>query len=55
MVVPYVVLVVPIYIEFQNAHLLDSYLGLILAESGLYLPFGVFWMHAFFTSMPDAR
>lgn len=52
MVVPYVVLVVPIYIEFQNTHLLDSYWGIILAESGLYLPFGVFWMHAFFTSVP---
>jgi raffinose/stachyose/melibiose transport system permease protein len=52
MVVPYVVLVVPIYIEFQNTHLLDSYWGVILAESGLYLPFGVFWMHAFFTSVP---
>jgi raffinose/stachyose/melibiose transport system permease protein len=52
MVVPYVVLVVPIYIEFQNAHLLNSYWGLIVAESGLYLPFGVFWMHAFFTSVP---
>ncbi len=52
MVVPYVVLVVPIYIEFQNVHLLDSYWGLILAESGLYLPFGMFWMHAFFSSVP---
>jgi raffinose/stachyose/melibiose transport system permease protein len=52
MVVPYVVLVVPIYLEFQNAHLLNSYSGLILAESGLYLPFGVFWMHAFFNSIP---
>jgi raffinose/stachyose/melibiose transport system permease protein len=52
MVVPYVVLIVPIYIEFQNAHLLDSYWGIVLAESGLYLPFGVFWMHAFFTSIP---
>jgi raffinose/stachyose/melibiose transport system permease protein len=52
MVVPYVVLVVPIYIEFRNVHLLDSYSGLILAESGLYLPFGVFWMHAFFVSVP---
>jgi raffinose/stachyose/melibiose transport system permease protein len=52
MVVPYVVLVVPIYLEFQNVHLLDSYWGLILAESGLYLPFGVFWMHAFFSSVP---
>jgi raffinose/stachyose/melibiose transport system permease protein len=54
MVVPYVVLVVPIYIEFQNVHLLDSYWGLILAESGLYLPFGVFWMHAFFMSIPKS-
>lgn len=52
MVVPYVVLIVPIYLEFQNTQLLDSYAGIILAESGLYLPFGVFWMHAFFTSVP---
>jgi raffinose/stachyose/melibiose transport system permease protein len=53
-VVPYVVLVVPIYLEFQSIHLLNSYWGLILAESGLYLSFGVFWMHAFFTSVPPS-
>jgi raffinose/stachyose/melibiose transport system permease protein len=54
MVVPYVVLVVPIYLEFQNVHMLNSYSGLIFAESGLYLPFGVFWMHAFFLSIPTS-
>jgi raffinose/stachyose/melibiose transport system permease protein len=51
-VVPYVVLVVPIYLEFQSTGLLDSYWGLIFAETGLYLSFGVFWMHAFFSSVP---
>jgi raffinose/stachyose/melibiose transport system permease protein len=51
-VVPYVVLVVPIYLEFQSGGLLDSYWGLIFAETGLYLSFGVFWMQAFFASVP---
>jgi raffinose/stachyose/melibiose transport system permease protein len=53
-VVPYVVLVVPIYLEFQSLGLLGSYWGLILPESGLYLAFGVFWMEAFFASVPKS-
>lgn len=52
MVVPYVVLVVPIYLEFQDTNLLGSYWGLIFAETGLYTSFGVFWMHAFFSTIP---
>jgi raffinose/stachyose/melibiose transport system permease protein len=51
-VVPYVVLVVPIYLEFQAFNLLGTFWGLILPESGLYLAFGVFWMEAFFASLP---
>jgi raffinose/stachyose/melibiose transport system permease protein len=51
-VVPYVVLVVPIYLQFQSTGLLDSYWGLILAECGLYMSFGIFWMQAFFASVP---
>lgn len=53
-VVPYVVLVVPIYLEFQSFNLLGTYWGLILPESGLYLAFGVFWMQAFFASLPTS-
>jgi raffinose/stachyose/melibiose transport system permease protein len=53
-VVPYVVLVVPIYLEFQSFNLLGTFWGLILPESGLYLAFGVFWMQAFFASLPTS-
>lgn len=51
-VMPYVALVVPIYFQFQSLHLLGSIWTLILPECGLYLGFGVFWMHAFFVAMP---
>jgi raffinose/stachyose/melibiose transport system permease protein len=51
-VLPYVVMIVPIYFEFQDFHLVDSYWGLILPETGLYLAFGVFWMQAYFASVP---
>ncbi|MBI2242474.1 MAG: carbohydrate ABC transporter permease [Nocardioides sp.] len=53
-VTPYVALVVPIYFQFQALGLLGSYWGLILPEAGLYLGFGVFWMHSFFRSMPPS-
>jgi raffinose/stachyose/melibiose transport system permease protein len=51
-VTPYVVLVVPIYLEFQSLGLLGTHWGLILPEAGMYLGFGVFWMQAFFASIP---
>jgi raffinose/stachyose/melibiose transport system permease protein len=51
-VTPYVVLVVPMYLEFQTVGLLGTVWGLVLPEAGLYLAFGVFWMNAFFASVP---
>ncbi len=51
-VVPYVALILPIYFQFQQLHILGSIWALILPECGLYLGFGVFWMHAFFASVP---
>jgi raffinose/stachyose/melibiose transport system permease protein len=51
-VTPYVALVVPIFFQFQALGLLGTYWGLILPEAGLYLGFGVFWMHSFFRSLP---
>lgn len=49
---PYVALVVPMYFQFQKLHILGSIWALILPECGLYLGFGVFWMHSFFVSVP---
>jgi raffinose/stachyose/melibiose transport system permease protein len=52
MVTPYVALVIPMYFQFRTLGLLGGYPALILAEAGLYLGFGVFWMTAFFRSIP---
>jgi len=54
MTVPFNVMIVPLYFDFQRVHLTDSYWGLIVPESGIYLAFGVFWMRAFFASVPPS-
>jgi raffinose/stachyose/melibiose transport system permease protein len=51
-VTPYVALVIPMYFQFRSLGLLGGYPALVLAEAGLYLGFGVFWMTAFFRSIP---
>jgi raffinose/stachyose/melibiose transport system permease protein len=51
-VTPYVALVIPMYFQFQELGILGGYRSLVLAESGLYLGFGVFWMTSFFRSIP---
>jgi raffinose/stachyose/melibiose transport system permease protein len=51
-VVPFESLIVPLYYSFRNLGLTDSYWGLILPQTGLSISFGVFWMRAFFRSLP---
>lgn len=54
MAVPFSVMIVPLYFGFQSLRLADSYLGVIAPESGIFLAFGVFWMRAFFLSVPSS-
>jgi raffinose/stachyose/melibiose transport system permease protein len=54
MTIPFNVMIVPLYFDFQSLHLANSYLALILPESGIYLAFGIFWMRAYFVSVPRA-
>lgn len=54
MSVPFTVMIIPLYFDFQSLGLANSYLGLILPESGIYMSFGVFWMRQFFRSMPPS-
>ncbi|GAB2486966.1 carbohydrate ABC transporter permease [Jatrophihabitans fulvus] len=54
MAVPFNVMIVPLYFEFESLGLSDSLLGIVLPESGIYLAFGVFWMRAFFLSVPTS-
>jgi ABC-type glycerol-3-phosphate transport system permease component len=50
--IPPVVLIVPIYIEMVDLHLINTYLSVILLYTALNLPFNVYLMTAFFRSLP---
>jgi raffinose/stachyose/melibiose transport system permease protein len=52
--VPFEAMIVPVYFQFQSLRLTNTYWGLILPEAGIYLAFGVFWMRAYFLSVPRA-
>lgn len=49
---PFVIVIVPLYLEVKSLGLLDSRLGLILPLIGLNMPFAVFWMRAHFIGTP---
>jgi len=50
---PPIVLIVPIYIEMVQLHLLDTYYSVILLYTALNVPFNTFLMTAFFRSLPS--
>jgi len=51
-ILPPVVTVVPIYMMFQQLHLLDTHAGLILCYTVVNLPIAVWLMHDFFRGIP---
>ena len=54
LIFPYEATVIPLYYVFDGVGLTDSYWALILPQIGLSIPFGTFWMRAFFRSTPAA-
>ena len=54
LIFPYEATVIPLYYFFNDFGLTDSYWALILPQIGLSIPFGTFWMRAFFRSTPGA-
>ncbi len=54
LIFPYEATVIPLYYLFKDAGLTDSLWALILPQIGLSVPFGTFWMRAFFRSTPGA-
>jgi len=54
LIFPYEATVIPLYYAFNDAGITDSLWALILPQIGLSIPFGVFWMRAFFRSTPMA-
>lgn len=49
---PVELIVIALYFNLQNVGLTNNYLGLILAEVALFLPFSVYWMQSHFSSLP---
>jgi raffinose/stachyose/melibiose transport system permease protein len=52
LMVPLEATVVPLYYDFRDVGLVDTYWALILPQVGLSTAFGTFWMRAFFRSVP---
>lgn len=53
MMIPIQVVLVPFYKLILDLHLLNKHVGLILAYSAFFLPFGVYLMTAYYTSIPN--
>jgi raffinose/stachyose/melibiose transport system permease protein len=49
---PVELVVVALYFNMRGLGLDNSYVGVILAEVALFMPFGVYWMQAHFASVP---
>jgi raffinose/stachyose/melibiose transport system permease protein len=52
LVIPTEGTIVPLYWDLRNVGLGNSYTSLILVQISLAMPFGIFWMRAFFLSVP---
>jgi ABC-type glycerol-3-phosphate transport system permease component len=49
---PVELIVIPLYFDLRSVGLTNSAWGVILAECGLFMPFGIFWMRTHFRSTP---
>jgi len=52
LMVPMEAIIVPLYYDFREAGLTNTYWSLILPQIGTSVAFGTFWMRAFFRSVP---
>jgi raffinose/stachyose/melibiose transport system permease protein len=50
---PFEGIIVPLYYEIWRLGFLDTRWAIILPLTGLFMPFGVFWMRAHFVNMPN--
>ncbi|TMR09532.1 carbohydrate ABC transporter permease [Nonomuraea turkmeniaca] len=50
---PMELIVVALYFNLREVGLTNSYVGIILAEAALFMPFGVYWMQTHFSSVPE--
>jgi raffinose/stachyose/melibiose transport system permease protein len=52
LLMPFEATIVPLYYDLRAFGLVNTYAGLILPETALFLSFGTFWMRAHFLSTP---
>jgi len=52
LIMPYEAIIIPLYYDLRGFSLTGTYWSLILPEAGVYLAFGIFWMRAYFRSVP---
>jgi multiple sugar transport system permease protein len=52
--IPAIVIANALYTLFNNVHLLNTHIGLILADSAVQVPFAVLLMRAFMASLPPS-
>lgn len=52
LMIPLEAMIVPLYYDFRDLGLTDTYWALILPQIGVSVAFGTFWMRAFFRSVP---
>ena len=48
---PVELIVIPLYFDLRSWGLTNTYWGVMLAEIGLFMPFGVFWMRTHFAAV----
>jgi ABC-type glycerol-3-phosphate transport system permease component len=53
LMMPLTALILPLFLQMKNLHLLNTRSGLVLVYIGLSLPFAMFLMRAFFETLPD--
>ena len=53
LLVPFFAFMIPLYFELRQLHLLDTLPGAVLVLASTGLPFGTFFMRAFFQDLPD--
>jgi raffinose/stachyose/melibiose transport system permease protein len=52
LMIPTEAMIVPLYYDFRDLGLVDTYWALILPQIGTSIAFGAFWMRAFFRTVP---
>lgn len=50
---PYEAIIIPLYFDFKGNGLLNTYWAVILPLSAAFLPFGILWMRAYFSALPE--